>query len=265
MNVLAFDIETVPDVDAGRRIHGLDALDDKHVAEIMFQKRRQATGSDFLGHHLHRVVAIAAVLRSGDKLKVWSLGEIDADERELISRFFEGIERFTPVLVSWNGSGFDLPVLHYRALRHGIEAPRYWETGADDAGFRFNQYINRYHWRHTDLMDVLAGFQPRASAPLDQVAQLCGLPGKLGMHGSEVWDHYRAGDIEAIRDYCEVDALNTFVLYLRFERMRGRLAGDAWQHEVDTVRGALERDGRPHLAEFLRLWDAAEPVTPAGD
>ena len=71
-----------------------------------------------------------------------------------MKRFFDGIERYSPTLVSWNGGGFDLPVMHYRALINGVTAPRYWETGNDDASFRYNNYLGRYHWRHTDLMDV---------------------------------------------------------------------------------------------------------------
>ena len=165
MNVLAFDIETIPDVEGGRRLYGLDGLGDRHVAEVMFQKQRQATGTDFLRSHLHRIVAISAVLRSDDRFKVWSLGDPDSDERDLIERFFDGVERFTPTLVSWNGGAFDLPVIHYRAMINGVAAPRYWETGDDDTTFRWNNYLSRYHSRHTDLMDVLAGYQPRAFAP----------------------------------------------------------------------------------------------------
>ena len=94
MNVLAFDIETVPDVVTGRRLYGLDGLSDKDVAQVMFAKRREQTGeSEFLRHHLHRVVTISAVLRTDDSLRVWSLGEADSDEVELIRRFFDGIER----------------------------------------------------------------------------------------------------------------------------------------------------------------------------
>jgi len=254
MNVLAFDIETVPDVEAGRRIYALEKIDDKHVAEIMQQKRREKTGGDFLGHHLHRIVAISAVLRAGERFKLWSLGEVESDEKELIARFFAGVERYTPTLVTWNGGGFDLPVLHYRALRHGVVAPRYWETGADDSQFRWNNYLNRFHYRHTDLMDVLAGYQPRASAPLDEVAQLAGLPGKLGMHGSKVWEHYLAGDVRGIRDYCETDALNTFLLYLRFEHMRGQLSDTIYAAECALVREALAADAREHLQAFLAAW-----------
>ena len=255
MNILAFDIETIPDVATGKRLYGLDGLSDKDVAQAMFAKRREQTGdSEFLRHHLQRVVAISAVMRQGETLRVWSLGEPESDEAELIRRFYDGIERYTPTLVSWNGGGFDLPVLHYRALLHGISAPRYWETGADDQSFRWNNYISRYHERHTDLMDIIAYYQPRASAPLDEVAQMLGFPGKLGMHGSEVWNQFLAGKIGEIRDYCETDALNTYLIYLRFELMRGNLDEPGWKRETELVRKTLRDANKPHLRAFLDAW-----------
>jgi len=255
MNILAFDIETIPDIETGRTLHGLDGLSDKDVAQVMFAKRREQTGeSDFLRHHLHRVAAISAVLRTGDSLRVWSLGEPDSSEAELIQRFFDGIEKYTPTLVSWNGGGFDLPVLHYRSLKHGVAAPRYWDTGENDRDFKWNNYLSRYHARHTDLMDVLSGYQPRATAPLDEIAQLLGFPGKLGRHGSEVWGQFLAGKIGEIRDYCETDALNTYLIYLRFELIRGNLDESGWKRETDLVRKTLRDADKPHLHAFLDAW-----------
>ena len=254
VNVLAFDIETVPDVESGRRLLGLEGLSDADVARVMRQRRQQASGTELMRHHLNRIVAIAAVLRTGSRFQVWSLGDAQSPEAELVERFFNGIEHFSPNLVSWNGGGFDLPVLHYRALLHGVSAPRYWESGDDDQGFRWNNYLNRFHARHTDLMDVLAGYQSRAFAPLDEIAQMLGFPGKLGMDGSGVWDAFAAGEIDRIRAYCEVDALNTFLVYLRYELMRGRLSRDGYESECEAVRNGLRDDARPHLAEFLRAW-----------
>jgi len=256
MNLFVFDIETVPDVDAGRRLYDLDGLEDAAVAEIMFHKQREASGNDFLRHHLHRVVAISVVLRSADRFKLWSLGEPDSPEEELIQRFFDGLERFSPTLVSWNGSGFDLPVLHYRSLLHGVVARRYWESGEDDTSFRWNNYLSRFHQRHTDLMDVLSAYQPRASVSLQDMAVLLGLPGKLGMHGARVWEQYLDGQLAAIRDYCETDVLNTFLVYLRFELIRGHLSREAYAGECERLRTALEEDGRPHVSEFLSAWSS---------
>jgi len=254
MNVFVFDIETVPDVAGARRLYDLHGLSDADVAKVMFQKQRQAAGSEFLRHHLHRVVAISAVLNSGDRFKVWSLGTPESSERELVSRFFDGLERYTPMIVSWNGSAFDLPVLHYRAMLWRIQAPRYWEVGDADTEFRWNNYLNRFHHRHTDLMDVLSGYHARASVSLDELATLMGLPGKLGMDGAQVWTRYLEGDVEAIRDYCETDVLNTYLLFLRYELMRGRLSEEGYDVECERVRGHLDRESKPHFRAFLKAW-----------
>jgi 3'-5' exonuclease len=255
MNTLAFDIETIPDVSLGRRLYGLEGLEDAEVAKAMFTLRRQRTGDEFLPHGHHRVVAIACVLRSREGLRLWSLGDPTSSESELLERFFDGIERFSPVLVSWNGGGFDLPVLHYRGLRAGVRAPRYWETGDEDVAFRYNNYLGRYHWRHIDLMDVLAAHQHRARASLAATAALLGLPGKLGFDGGQVWDAWLAGDIVRIRRYCETDVLNTYLIYLRFELMRGRLARERYGEEIDRVKACLRGGAEPHYAEFLQAWE----------
>ena len=153
MNILVFDIETVPDIESGKRLYDLAGLSDEAAVEFMCHQRRQETDgkSEFMRHYLHQIVAISVVLKTPEQLKVWSLGDAGADEKEILRRFFEGIERYSPTLVSWNGGGFDLPVLHYRALLHGVSAPRYWEHGDEDRGFRWNNYLSRFHHRHTDL------------------------------------------------------------------------------------------------------------------
>lgn len=255
MNILVFDIETIPDTDAGRKLHGLHDLSDTEVAEAMFSLRRQETqGSDFLKYHCHKIVAISVVLRQHDHFNVWSLGDRDAPEKEIIERFFQGIEKYTPNLVSWNGSGFDCPVLHYRALIHQIAAPRYFETGEFDQSFKWNNYLNRYHERHLDLMDSLAGFQNRAFVALHEMATLLGFPGKFSLTGGDVWGQYQAGAIDQIRDYCETDVLNTYLIYLRFEHLRGHLSDKQLETELQVVRDFLAHSEPKHLHEFLRIW-----------
>ena len=257
MNIFVFDIETIPDVEAGRRLYDLNDLDDKNVARVMFHKRMEESGSEFLRHHLQRIVAISVVLRTPERFKVWTLGDPDSPETEILTHFFAGIERYTPTLVSWNGSGFDLPVIHYRSLLHGIQAPRYWDTGGDDKNFKWNNYLSRYHERHTDVMDVLAGYQPRATARLDQIATLLGFPGKMGMSGAKVWDNYLDGDIEGIRNYCETDVLNTYLVFQRFELIRGHINHKQYDAVCEQVRTELVSEGKPHLNEFLENWQKA--------
>jgi len=260
MNVFVFDIETVPDVDAGRQLQHLEEqhLNDAEVAELMFNQRRQETGSDFLQHYLQRIVAISAVLKTHDKFMVWSLGDVNADEKELITRFFDGLNRFEPTLVSWNGAGFDLPVLHYRAMRHKISAPLYWEVGNNNNSYRWNNYVNRYHHRHTDVMDILSLYQARATAPLDKIATVLGFPGKMGMSGAKVWDNYKAGNIKSIRDYCETDVLNTYLVYLRFELFRGNISLVEYDAYCQEVKDTLQSLNEAHLNTFLQLWEQHE-------
>lgn len=254
MNLFVFDIETVPDIQAGRLLYNLGDLSDEDVAHALKKIQKDKNGSDFLPLYLHQVIAISVVLRQQDQLKVWSLGTGTSSEKEIIQRFFNGVDKYTPRLVSWNGTGFDLPVLHYRGLIQKVNAQSYWETGQIEQTFRWNNYINRYHERHTDLMDVLAAYQPRASAPLDSIANLLGFPGKMGMGGDKVWDYYLKGEIEAIRNYCETDVLNTYLVYLRFELMRGVLTESEYQQECEMVKHMLENEGKAHLKEFLNNW-----------
>jgi hypothetical protein len=255
---LVFDIETIPDVEGLRVLHGLDAkLSDREVAEMAFQLRRQASGHDFLPLHLHRVVAISCALRDRDSFRVWSLGSETDGEAILVQRFFDGIAKYTPQLVSWNGGGFDLPVLHYRGLMHGVRARRYWDMGDDDRDFRYNNYISRYHFRHCDLMDLLSLYQLRACAPLDELAQLLGLPGKLGFDGSKVWDAYAEGRLGDIRRYCETDVVNTYLVFLRFQQMREALTADQHRSECELVKSTLAASAEPHWKEFLARWRAA--------
>jgi len=240
IHCLAFDIEAIPDVDLGRRLYGIDDSSDEHVGEIMFEKRRAQTGgSDILPCAQQRVVAIAAVLRAGDKFNVWSLGSSGSPEAELVERFFAGIDKLQPTLVSWNGRAFDLPVLQLRALKHGVVAPRYWEAS-----------------ERLDLLEQLTSGQGREEASLDAVAASLGLPGKAaGMGGDRVWAAWCEGRIDEIRAHCETDALKTYLVFLRFELVRGRLSSDEYDAETARVYEWLEEHPQPHWLRFVDEWE----------
>ena len=132
--------------------------------------------------------------------------------------------------------------------------PSYWESGEGDRDFKFNNYLNRYHARHLDLMDMLAGYQPRAFSSLEEVAIMLGLPGKMGMSGARVWEYFQAGKIADIRAYCETDVLNTFLVYLYFEKVRGLLDEAAFSLEIERLLELLRTANATHLKEFLNQW-----------
>jgi len=252
---LVFDIETIPDASGLRDLLDLPAeTSDEDVVNLALHQRRQQNGTDFLPLYQHRICAVSCALREGNHFKVWTLGDENATEAEIIQRFYDGIDKYTPQIISWNGSGFDLPVLHYRGLIHGINASRYWELGDDDKEFKWNNYISRYHMRHLDLMEVMAMYNARANAPLDSLAKLCGFPGKLGMDGSKVWHAFKAGKIKEIRDYCETDVANTHLVFLRFQLMRGLLTKASYESEIALVRETLAGYEGEHWDAFLAAW-----------
>lgn len=257
--VLVFDIETIPDVRGLRALNNCpDSMSDAEVATAAFEARREKTGSEFLQHHLHRIAAISCVFRDDEGFKVRSLGTLDDEEPKLVQDFFRIIDKYTPQLVSWNGGGFDLPVLHYRAMINGVVASRYWEMGDDDRDFKWNNYLSRYHTRHLDLMDLLAMYTGRANAPLDDLAKLCGFPGKLGVDGSQVWTLYQEGRLNEIRDYCETDVVNTYLVYCRFLLMRGAMTRAAYEAEINLVRSSLASLDGAHWKEYLAAWTPAQ-------
>ncbi|MBS0287658.1 MAG: 3'-5' exonuclease [Proteobacteria bacterium] len=256
MNIFVFDIETIPDTTSGQQLLGMENLSEESTANAMMSLAKESTGQAFVKHHLQKIVAISVVFRSDKGLRVWSLGERSSTEAELIQRFFAGIDKYKPTLVSWNGGQFDLPVLHYRALYHGVIAPKYWETGENDPSFKWNNYLSRYHARHLDLMDTLAGYNQKSFAKLEDIAVMLGLPGKMGMSGNLVLENYLQGKIDDIRHYCETDVLNTYLIYLRFQLMRGIISPDQYNYEIELTKSTLRDQPLKHLQEFLEAWEA---------
>jgi 3'-5' exonuclease len=234
-SVLVFDIETIPDISGLRAMRGADAaLADAEVYAAEQAERKGGGKSDMMPLYLQRVLVISCVFRSAKGLTVQSFVDRSGNEEgAIIQTFFDKIEKHQPQLVSWNGGGFDLPVLHYRGLKHGVVADKYWDMGEDDREYKWNNYISRYHMRHLDMMDLLAMYQPRANAPLDAMAKLCGLPGKLGM---------------------ETDVMNTWLLYCRFQKMRGGFTGAEHEREVALARESLKAIDEQHWAEYLAMW-----------
>ncbi|MBW8314114.1 MAG: 3'-5' exonuclease [Hydrogenophaga sp.] len=256
--VLVFDIESIPDIEGLRALRGESTeTSDEQVYAAWLAERKEKGQSDFMPLHLQRILVISVVFRNAEGLRIHSFVDRDGQsEGKVVQTFFNSIEKHQPQLVSWNGSGFDLPVLHYRGLRHGVEASKYWDMGEDDREYKWNNYISRYHMRHLDLMDLLAMYSPKNNAPLDAMAKLCGFPGKLGMDGSQVYAQYLAGQTDDIRRYCETDVMNTYLVYCRFQKMRGGLTEAEYEQEIIYVKETLGNlaPTESHWDEYLKAW-----------
>ena len=251
MNILVFDIETVPDTEGGAKLLDLKGLSKKNIIKAMEHTQFQKSGNIFQPLHLHKIVAISVLYKNNDKLSLLSLGEEDSKESDLLKLFFGAIDKYHPQLVSWNGKGFDAPVMHYRALLYGISSIKYWDKGEDDRDFKWNNYLNRYHDRHLDLMDILSGFKKPAS--LTDIAQLIGAPGKYGIDGSKVAGYYLENDIKKIRDYCETDVLNTYLVYLRYQLISNSITSETYNDLIKEIFSLLDDSDKKHWKEFSSL------------
>lgn len=254
--ILVFDIETIPDIESIKKIGMYDlCLSDQQILDLFTSKRIELYGNGFMPLHLHKIVAISCVFRNSKDFYIKTLGRNSDYESTLLESFFAIINKYSPRLVSWNGTSFDLPVIHYRSMVNCISAPRYWDTGDNDRNLKFNNYINRYHSMHLDLMDILAKYNGRSSISMNELAKLCNFPGKIGMDGSKVWDYWANNRISEIRSYCETDVVNTWLLYCRFRLFRGDLSKGSYDNEINIVKHKISSLDGDHWKLFLKAWE----------
>lgn len=262
-DVIVFDIETVPDAAATRRLLGQESLEDTQARDALsayFLERTEGK-NDFPRQPFHQVVSISYAHlihesgESGPELvmrRVASGGDVNSSERDLLEGFFALIESRAPQLVSFNGRGFDVPVLKYRAMLHGLSCPRWFSEGD-----KWNNYDARYGSMHIDLLEVLSDHGASARCSMHEVASAFGVPGKLETAGDDVRALYESGQIAAIRDYCETDVCSTLLIFLRWKLFNGSLSEAAYARALLGLRNYLESEAetRPHLGEFLYAWD----------
>lgn len=249
--VLVFDIETVTALKAGRQLYQLDLSDDD-ASQALAKIRRQESGTDFPRLPLHEVVCISGLWIDEDKFQLFSWTQEQYSEKEILQKFISIFRKKSPVLVSWNGAQFDLPVIMYRSLYYGLSAPELFEQGDWNSQKRHNNYQNRYHPRHTDLMDVLAGFNLRNVQKLDDVAQILGYPGKRGISGYHVADYVKNAQWLNLSSYCESDVLNTWLVYLRWMLLRGFIQQDQHRQWIGHTIQYLKTQSQH--TDFLEDW-----------
>jgi predicted PolB exonuclease-like 3'-5' exonuclease len=234
---LVFDIETVPDLSLWHRPelpHGREA--------------------PFPPIYAHRIIVVGCMwLDEEYRLRRLGVFAENKDEREILDDFSRFVGRHRPALVTYNGRTFDLPVIALRSLRHGVAMPWYYR----DRGLRY-----RYSEEgHIDLCDWLADHGATRSGSLDALARLIGLPGKLGVDGSQIEGLFSGGQLGVIRDYCLSDVVQTGLLFLRFRLLQGVLDRDAYRAAVADLTDKLCSDIRVRelmqSVDGSRLLDAA--------
>jgi predicted PolB exonuclease-like 3'-5' exonuclease len=263
--LLAFDIETIPDPDVGRRLWGFEGNDETVIRAMTCHRLEETQGrTSYPQLPQHRIVAIAvaALAPATGSVRIKTVGGDAMDERSHLEGFFRILERAStsPRLVSWNGNGFDMPVIRYRSMLHGVPAPSLYRT---DGARKWRNYQNRYHDLHVDLMDTLSGFGASHWVGLGTIAETLGLPGKSFLDG-EVWEHIVAGDERTVDEYCKLDVVTTLLVHLVWEVHRGNLDIESVRGWVHALRNALSREsfaGWQETAAELEgwpRWDAAD-------
>jgi predicted PolB exonuclease-like 3'-5' exonuclease len=256
--VLVFDIETIPDVAGLRKLNDFAPdLTDAQVVDAVIEQRAANGQNAFFPHYLQKVVAISCVIRRTTKdglpqFKVGSLGHLQSSEKEIVSDFYQLIDKYTPQLVSWNGGGFDLPVLKYSAMKHEIEAGWLYKSGD-----KWNNYNQKFSldW-HCDLADAFSDFGASARLKMNELCCAFNLPGKIGVDGSQVMEMFDAGRLQEIRNYCETDVINTYLLYLIYQHHNGSLSKENFAKCKNDLREFLEKNSpeKNHFAEYLHNW-----------
>ncbi|HWA78424.1 MAG TPA: ribonuclease H-like domain-containing protein [Polyangiaceae bacterium] len=164
----------------------------------------------------HKIVVLGALLFDvGYEPKRIGVMSESKDEAGILGDFAKLLEDRRPCLVTFNGRGFDLPVIATRCLRYGIPLRHYYRSR--DVRYRFSAD------GHLDLMDYVADFGAAKPSRLDVIAKLCGMPGKVGVDGKDVGPLVHAGRLAEVRNYCLCDVAQTAGVFLRVQLLRGEL------------------------------------------
>ncbi len=260
---LIFDIETIPDIATGKRIYPeLASLSDADAQSAMIAMRQAEAGSDFMRLPLHKIACLSMLWVDDHHMKLKSFSLNEMDEANILSTFFQIFEKGQasynlPNIVSWNGSGFDIPVMLYRAMHHKLTAPAFMQEDGKD--MKYNNYLSRYHSRHLDLMDKMTLYAGYNRQPLDLISALFGFAGKQDMDGSMVVDLVQNEDWQALTTYCESDVLNTWLVYLRWQLLCGHINHEMAENLEQTTRQYVSdltnEAGEVIHQGFLDGWD----------
>ena len=245
---LILDIETIPDSDRWQRP---DLANGGEAFPPTWAHRIIVIGCLWLGHD-YRLKRFGVV--GGEPGEPAADAGSDLRERHLLEEFSRFVGRARPVLVTYNGRSFDLPVIVMRSLCHAIALPWYYRDR--DVRYRYSAE------GHLDLCDWLAEHGAARAGKLDAIARLIGLPGKLGVDGSQVEGLYRAGQLASIQSYCLADVAQTALLFLRFRLLQGQLTPDAYRERTAGLLDALAADGR--VTEVFGQLDRERLLGPVG-
>ena len=237
--VLVFDLETVPDLPAIARAHGLDDPDEAAAREALWEKLAKDP--------FHQIVCIGTLIAEQVD-REWQVRSIDAphaekcSERELIAGFVNRIAELRPRLVTFNSSRF----VRYRVMVNTLSAPG----------------LTYYVEDAVDLCDCLSFFSSNAKVKLPELCRALGLPGKPDeIDSAKVEEFVSAGRFAEVASHYECHVVSTFRAWLRYEFSRGMLSRSEFDASEDNLFEYLtgKLATKPQFADLL----GGEGLTPS--
>ncbi len=248
--ICVFDIETIPDTKTLRSVYGYEG-DDKEVSELAIKAQEEKSGSGFLPLPFHKIVAISAVI--ADEFGMFKrVSSMDGnDEKTQVQAFLRFINSHQPKLVSFNGRGFDMPLLMVRALQYNLTCEAYYEVENRELNKnKWENYRSRYSDRfHIDLLDHIGEFGAVRGLKLDHLCTMAGLPGKYDVSGDQVMELFYKNELTKIKEYCESDVLNTYWLYLKYELLKGNVTKQDYARALQLMSEKM-RDEKSYTHVF---------------
>lgn len=230
--ILVFDIETIPDLSTGKRLHPeLGSLSDTDAMTALVALREAEVGNPFMVTPLHQVACFSYLWLDGATMRLGSFNQETMSEMQILGRVLDAFAK-KPIIISWNGASFDLPVLLYRMTHHQMNA-----RAITHAGFKDKDYLNRYTSVHIDMMEKFSFGQWGNKQKLDTIASLCGYAGKGEIDGRDVLPMVQNNEWGKLAIYCESDVINTYLVYLRYQLLTGAM------------------DNNSHTAQCKQLFD----------
>lgn len=263
-SLFVFDIETIPDTDVLYNLTGSETEDLLSKRQELEDYSREVSGGNPFPRQLfHQVVSISALVAKIEKIgnyeyyrleKVGTFSRLKMTEEEITKTFFDFLCKRIPRIVSYNGKGFDMPVMKYRAMKYGISAESMFK-----AGDKWSNYNQRYSidW-HCDLLEVLSDFGSSAKPKMNEVCSILGIPGKIGVDGSKVAGMFDDNRLKEIDDYCETDVLNTYLVYLNYGLLTGIIDKDAFIKMNKDLIEYMREKNFSHFNEFLEEWEKVD-------
>ena len=256
---LIFDVEAVGDGDLIQRVrYPDDELTPREATDRFREELLEQTGRDVLPPTFVVPISVAVAKVTGD-FRLRDLTVLDAPQfrpEHIVRKFWQGWLHYDrPTFVTFNGRGYDLPLMEFGAFRHGISLPAWFNVESRS----FEQARNRYNIdRHIDLQDLFSNFSAvRINGGLNLMSNLIYKPGKSGIDGSQVQGLYYDGEAEKINDYCRCDVLDTYFVFLRSRVLIGRISIEEEADRVDEAHELLEAqaDDHPAYQHYLEFWD----------